>query len=70
MREYFEECENPETCGESYGEKWGRLRKQLRSSIVWENRKDKIGDPTSYWLYTVIKMMNNIEYGDGELEER
>ena len=42
MREYFEECENPETCGESFGEKWERLRKQLRTSIVWENRKDKI----------------------------
>ena len=67
MREDYEDCE---TCVESYGEKWGRLRKQLRSSIVWENRKDKIGDPASYWLYTVIKMMNNIEYGDGELEER
>lgn len=28
MREYFEECENHETCGESFGEKWGRLRNQ------------------------------------------
>lgn len=70
MREYFKECENPETCGESFGEKWGRLRKQLRTSIVWENRKDKIGDPASYWFYRVIQMMNDIEYGDAELEER
>lgn len=67
MREDYEDCE---TCVESYGEKWGRLRKQLRRRIVWENRKDKIGDPASYWFYAVIKMMNNIEYGDEELEER
>lgn len=70
MREYYEECENPETCGESFREKWGRLRKHLRTSIVWENREDKIGDPASYWFYAVIKIMNNIEYGDEELEER
>ena len=72
MREYFEECENPETCGESFGEKWGRLRKQLRDSIVWANRDDNIGDPMSYWRFTVLKMMNNIEYleEEGDLEAR
>lgn len=66
MREYYEECENPETCVESFGEKWGRLREQLRTCIVWDNRDEKENDPESYWLYKVIKMMDNIEYGDAE----
>lgn len=59
MREYFEECENPETCGESFGEKWERLRNQLENRI-----EDSIE------LVFLLELMDQIEYGDEELEER
>lgn len=59
MREYYEECENPETCGESFGEKWGRLRNQLEARI-----EDSIE------LVFLLELMDQIEYGDEELEER
>lgn len=60
---------------EPYEEKWKRLRKQLRDSIIWANRYDNIGDPMSYWRFTVLKMMDNIEYieyleEEGDLEAR
>lgn len=51
--------ENPETCGESFGEKWGRLRNQL---------EDRIED--SIELVFLLELMDQIEYGDEELEER
>ncbi len=57
---------------ETYEEKWKRLKKQLRDSIVWANREDNIGDPMSYWRFTVLRMMYNIEHleEEGDLEAR
>lgn len=45
---------------------WTKLRFMLCERITWDNRDEKENDPESYWLYTVIKMMDNIEYGDAE----
>lgn len=57
MREYFEECENPETCGESFGEKWGRLRNQL---------EDRIED--SIELVFLLELMDQIEHLEEECD--
>ena len=62
MREYFEECENPETCGESFGEKWGRLRRQLVERI---DVLEKENDPERMFeIHKVLRMMDNIEFCD------
>lgn len=47
-----------------YESMWGELRSQLKERVRMENISEKEEDPESYYLYVVIKMMDNMEYFD------
>ena len=47
-----------------YGLMWGELRSRLEDRVTKDNRDEKEADPESYYLWRVLKMMDNIEYCD------
>lgn len=47
-----------------YESMWGELRSQLKERVRMENIIEKEEDPESYYLWVVIKMMDNMEYFD------
>jgi hypothetical protein len=47
-----------------YESMWGELRRQLKERVRMENISEKEEDPEAYYLWVVIKMMDNMEYFD------
>ena len=47
-----------------YESMWGELRSFLKERVRKENINEKEADPESYYLWAVIKIMDNMEYHD------
>lgn len=47
-----------------YESMWDELRSRLKERVRKENISEKEEDPESYYLWVVIKMMDNMEYFD------
>lgn len=47
-----------------YESMWDELRSRLKERVRKENISEKEADPESYYLWGVIKMMDNMKYLD------
>ena len=47
-----------------YASMWRELRQRLKERVNMENISEKETDPESFYLYVVMKMMDNMEYYD------
>ena len=47
-----------------YESLWGELRIRLKERVRKENISEKEADPESFYLWGVLKMMDNMEYFD------